>query len=223
MAKGRRARTGAEKAERSASLVTAARELLQADVWVAVSVERIARRAGVAKGTVFLYYPTKEALGLAVLAELLREWWTELGDRLAALERPGTPSTVAAATRRSLEGRGELLRLLGLMGGVLEANAGEQAVRQFRTGVLEGAARLGERLEQALPFLRSADGVEVALTLHALVLGIQQMAPDRADPGLDDEGLAPFRVDVPGAVGRTLRVQLEGARAVAGIGPGPAA
>lgn len=222
MAKARRARSAREKADRSASLVAAARELLAADAWTTVSVERIARRAGVAKGTVFLYYRTKEALGLAVLRELLREWWEELEGRLVSLERPCTPSTVAAAARRSLEDRVELLRMLGLMGGVLEANAGEDAVREFRSGLLEGATRLGEQLENALPFLRRGEGIETVLTVHALVIGIHQMAPGRTNAALRDPALAPFRVDVPGAVGRTLRIQLEGARAVAGIASGPA-
>jgi AcrR family transcriptional regulator len=222
MGGGRRARSAREKADRSASLVRAARELLSGASWGAVSVEGIARRAGVAKGTVFLYYRTKEALGLAVVAELLREWWAELEERVDSLERPCTPSTVAAAARRSLEGRVELLRLVGLMAGVLEANAGEDAVREFRSNLLEGAQRLGGRLEAALPFLRRGEGTEIALTLHALMIGIHQMAPDRTDAALRSPELAPFRVDVPGAVGRTLRVQLEGARAVAGIGSGPA-
>lgn len=222
MAKTRRARTAREKADRSAEMITAARELLAADVWSAVPVERIAKRAGVAKGTVFLYYPTKEALGLAVLGELLGEWWADLAERVGSLEQPGSPSTVAAAARRSLEGREEMMRVLALMG-MLEGNAGTDAVREFRGKVLEGSMRLGERLEATLPFLKRGEGIEAALTLHALVVGIQQLAPDRADAALEDPGLRPFRVDVPGAVGRTLRIQLEGARAVADIAAGPAA
>lgn len=223
MARATRARSAREKADRSAGMVAAARELLASDVWSDVSVESIARRAGVAKGTVFLYYSTKEALGLAVLGDLLGEWWADLDARISALERPASPSTVAAAARRSLEERLQLMRMLELLSGVLEANADEEAVREFRGLLLDGATRIGGRLEGALSFLRPGEGLEAALTLHALIIGIHQMAPSRTDAVLEDRALAPFRVDVAGAVGRTLRVQLEGARAVAGIASGPAA
>lgn len=222
VARTTRARSAREKADRADSLVAAARELLAGEAYAAVSVQAIATRAGVAKGTVFLYYPTKEALGLAVLDLLLGEWSTDLADRIDALERPASPSTVAAAARRSLEGRGELLRLIALMSGVLEANAGTEAVVAFRSTLGRRAADLGGRLESVLPFLRRGEGLEVALTLHALVAGIAQMAPDRTDGRFDERGMAPFRVDVPGAVGRTLRVQLEGARVVSSMSTSPA-
>lgn len=222
MARTRRARTEQEKADRSAGLIASARELLAREEYAAVSVQAIAARAGVAKGTVFLYYPTKEALGLSVLRALLAEWWDDLDERLGALERPASPSTVAAAARRSLERRTELIRLVGMMEVVLEANAGRDAVAEFRRHLLEGAGRLGSRLETALDFLRRGEGLEVALTLHAILIGINQMAPPLRRDALEGTGLAPFRVDVPGAVGRTLRIQLEGARAVARMGAAPA-
>lgn len=222
MRKVARARTADEKADRSAALVTAARELFSGEEYSAVSVQEIARRAGVAKGTVFLYFPTKEALGLAVVGELLGEWSAELAERLGALERPASPSTVAAAARRSLEGRGDLLRLLGLLSGLLEANGGSEAVAAFRREMLRSAATLGTQLEAALPFLRRGEGLEVVLTLHALMIGIHHMAPGRRDGALDGQEMAPFRVDVAGAVGRTLRVQLEGARTVASTATAPA-
>lgn len=221
MTRAARARSAKEKTERAESLVAAARELLGDEAYTAVSVQAIASRAGVAKGTVFLYYPTKEALALAVLESLLGEWWTDLALRLEALERPASPSTVAAAARRSLEGRAELLRLIVLMAGVLEANGGSEAVAAFRQTLRQSAGDLGGILETVLPFLRRGEGLEVALTLHALVLGISQMAPGRSDRALAAEEMAPFRVDVPGAVGRTLRVQLEGAKAVSELTTSP--
>lgn len=221
MRKVARARTADEKADRSAALVAAARELLSGKEYAAVSVAAIARRAGVAKGTVFLYFPTKEALGLAVLGELLGDWAADLRERLDGLERPASPSTVAAAARRSLDDRGGLLRLLGLVSG-LEANGGSEAVSEFRREMRRGAAALATQLESSLPFMRRGEGLEVALTLHALMIGIHQMAPGRLEGALDGQEMAPFRVDVPGAVGRTLRVQLEGAKAVASVAPASA-
>lgn len=222
MAVSRRARSEEQKARRAARIVAAARSAWSDGGYSRVSVQVIAERAGVAKGTVFLYYATKESLGLAVLAELLAEWWVELEWRLGGLERPGTPATVAAAVRRSLEAREDLLRLLALLSSVLEENAGEEEVLAFRRGMMAGAGRIGDAVGSALPFLRAGEGMEVALTLHAMLVGIQHMTGGRAAASMAGSELARFRVDVPGAVGRTLRIQLEGARAIAAQTPAPA-
>lgn len=217
MAMGVRARTAEQKARRARVILDAARELLTEREYADVSVQEIAETAGVAKGTIFLYYATKETLGLTLLEELLADWWEDVEQRLSALSGTGSPSTVAAGLRRSLENRDELLRLLAMMSSVLEANAERAMVLGFRRRLREGAASIGAAFERSLAFMRPGDGVEAALTLHALLMGIHQLAslpgPARSAGNLDE-----FRVDVPGAVGRTMRVQLEGARAVAAIG-----
>lgn len=50
-------------------ILEAARELFAAGGYEAVSMGRVAARAGLKKANLFHYYPTKEALGVAVLAE----------------------------------------------------------------------------------------------------------------------------------------------------------
>lgn len=217
MAANGRARTAAQKAERAGEILVAVRELLADREFGEVSVQEIADRAGVAKGTIFLYYATKETLGLALLEELLAAWWDDVEQRLSALNGTGSPSTVAAGLRRSLEHRDALLHLLAMMSSVLEANAEKEAGLRFRRRLREGAARIGKAFEQSLAFLRPGDGMEAALTLHALLMGIHQLAARSGSDGKDGS-LDEFRVDVPGAVGRTMRVQLEGARAVAALG-----
>lgn len=215
MPERRRAMTEEQKAVRGALIVGAARTAWCDRGYAGVSVQEVAERAGVAKGTVFLYYSTKEALGLAVLGELLAEWWAELEERLDGLERPGSPSTVAAVVRRSLQGRDELLALLGMLASVLEARAGAEEVLAFRRAMMGGARRIGAGIDRALPFLDVGEGLEFALTVHALLIGIHHIAGGRSGDALRGSELTAFRVDVPGAVGRTLRIQLEGARAMA--------
>jgi AcrR family transcriptional regulator len=221
MSGSRRATSEEQKALRAERVMESARAAWSERGYSRVSVQEVAERAGVAKGTVFLYYATKEALGLAVLGELLAEWTADLEARLSALERPGSPSTVAAAVRRSLEDREELLRLLGMVGSVLEANAGGDEVVAFRRRMMNGAVRLGAQIGRALPFLRPGEDLEVSLTLHAMLIGIHHIAAGRSGDSMPGDDLAPFRVGVPGAVGRTIRIQLEGARAMAALAPGP--
>tara|TARA_R110000751_G_scaffold19115_10_gene57537 strand:- start:244 stop:771 length:528 start_codon:yes stop_codon:yes gene_type:complete len=57
------------------------------------TMEAIARRAGVAKPTLYAYFPDKEAMFLAVIAALVERMKTAVD---AALARPGPPETRVA-------------------------------------------------------------------------------------------------------------------------------
>ncbi|PRY02661.1 TetR/AcrR family transcriptional regulator [Allonocardiopsis opalescens] len=60
----------AERERRAERILDTARELLVSWGYRRVTVEEVARRAGVGKGTVYLHWRTKEALFLAVLARI---------------------------------------------------------------------------------------------------------------------------------------------------------
>lgn len=81
--------------QRRAAVVTAARDLFLAQGVKATSVDAIARRAGVAKGTVYLSFPTKQHLVRAIEDE----FDALILDRLhtAAARAPSDPATAAAA------------------------------------------------------------------------------------------------------------------------------
>ncbi|MET1114220.1 MAG: TetR/AcrR family transcriptional regulator [Comamonas sp.] len=88
----RRAR---RKNARPGELLEAALDLFVAKGYAATRVEEVAARAGVSKGTLFLYYPSKEELFKAVVRESIAgrfgEWQLELdnfeGDSVALLRR----------------------------------------------------------------------------------------------------------------------------------------
>lgn len=98
------------KAARPGELLEAALALFVEKGYAATRVEEVAARAGVSKGTLFLYFPSKEALFKAVvreytshhlhnafrevahyagnsddlLREFIRRWWTQYGSTPAA-------------------------------------------------------------------------------------------------------------------------------------------
>ncbi|WP_263771894.1 TetR/AcrR family transcriptional regulator [Propionivibrio soli] len=68
MATGQRHR---KKEARPAELITAALALFHANGFAATRIEQIAQAAGVTKGTVYLYFPSKEALFKAAIRETI--------------------------------------------------------------------------------------------------------------------------------------------------------
>src|SRR5246127_4959473 len=79
-AAGRRGTRAARRDERRASILAAALDEFAARGFAATRLDDVARRADVAKGTIYLHFADKEAL----FEELIR---TELGPVVGALER----------------------------------------------------------------------------------------------------------------------------------------
>jgi AcrR family transcriptional regulator len=77
-----------QKEARPGQLVQAAFELFLAHGYSATRMEQIAERAGMSKGAVYLYFPSKEALLTALVEQMLLPRLTPLRALLAQRERP---------------------------------------------------------------------------------------------------------------------------------------
>lgn len=171
-----RARKAEEKEVRRRIILSAARQIWTAGVAFAdFNMGEVAERAGLAKGTVYIYFATKEALLLELLREDLSEWLDVVDVRL---DQGGvwTPRRVAQLIGDTLSERMVLARLLALMSSILEQNVPEDAAVTFKTWLRDRVLATGARMEKRLPFLREGEGARVLLFCHALVTGLQPMA-----------------------------------------------
>jgi AcrR family transcriptional regulator len=171
-----RARKEEDKEARRRQLLDAALSLYRATSYHEVKMADVAERAGLAKGTVFIYFPTKEALFLALLEELLFAWFARLEETLVHGEGRWTGARVARTLAESLEGEEMLTRLLARLQTVLEQNVTVEQVRGIKERLLEAVVRAGALVEKRLPFLKPGEGVRFFLHVHALVVGLRQMA-----------------------------------------------
>jgi AcrR family transcriptional regulator len=173
-----RARKEEDKEARRRQLLDAALELYRTTSYDEVKMADVAERSKLAKGTVFLYFPTKEALFLALLEEQLFAWFVKLEETLSKGEGRWTGARVARTVAESLEGEEglSLTRLLARLQTVLEQNVTVEQVRSFKEQLLEAVGRAGALVEKRLPFLSEGEGIHFFLQVHALVVGLRHMA-----------------------------------------------
>ncbi|AKQ69468.1 transcriptional regulator, TetR family [Myxococcus hansupus] len=171
-----RARKDEDKEARRRLILDEALALYQATSYADVKMADVAGRALLAKGTVFLYFPTKEALFLALLEDLLFAWFDRLESMLEPVESPWTGPRLARTVAESLEGEETLTRLLALLQTVLEQNVTAEQLRPFKERLMAALLRGGTLVEQRLPFMKEGDGPRFLLHVHALVTGLRQMA-----------------------------------------------
>ncbi len=104
------------KDARPSEIVEAAIEIFGERGFGAARLEDVARRAGVSKGTVFVYFPTKEDLFRAVAQTVLTLHLDRLGSAAADLDGPLTelvPQLLAQAA--AVIGEGRLLAMMRLL------------------------------------------------------------------------------------------------------------
>ena len=127
-----RARTMEDKDLRRSHLLQAAAELFAQTNFDGVTIANMAQRAGVAKGTAYLYFSCKEAVFLELVQAELILWEVDLDLALRALPPKRSSDAVPLAIARTLSGRPTLGRLLVLLHSVIEPQLDLESARAFK-------------------------------------------------------------------------------------------
>jgi AcrR family transcriptional regulator len=172
----RRAIYDDQKEERRQAILDTAGRLFQATSYEAVTMAGVAEAAGVAKGTVFLYFKTKEALFLALLEQQLESWFAAVDAGLIVISGESSIPRVTALLGEQLESRPGLTRLLAILHTLLERNISVEEAQHFKYMLKEHFERTGALLERCLPFLQPGEGAHVLLQCDALVIGFWHLA-----------------------------------------------
>ena len=173
---------------------------------------QVAQAAGIAKGTVYLYFNTKEELFLALLTQAFGEWFDEIDTALDA-EDTCTVETFVALVGQSLASRPHFTRLIAIVHTILERNIDYETAVAFKEMLRRRVMMTGPLLEECLPFLADGQGAQVLLRLHATVIGFQHLAspaPVVQEVLAQEAGLEIFEVDFTQELLATLRAMLLG-------------
>lgn len=161
-----------DKKARRDDIVEAARRLFTGGPGDLPSAARIAAAAGLAKGTLYLYFRTKEA----IFADLLLDGWTEVLAEVEDVFRTAgdRASKVAAFLARFaayLDAHPELLRLDALGHGVIERNLEPVVLAAFKRRLNERLASAGAAIDRSLD-LSPDRGLQVLMRTYALTRGL---------------------------------------------------
>ena len=208
----RRARGDEQKEERREAILSAAWALFAESSYEAIGMADVAARLDLAKGTLYLYFATKEALFPAVQERQLGAWFDEVEARLRELGDDCGVVPVVDLLTVSLTERPALARLLTILHTTLEQNVEYATALQFKRLLLARLDRTGALLERCLPFLEPGEGGRTLLRLYALVIGLWQLA----DPApvvrqvLREPGLERFAIDFAGEFSTTAHLLFDG-------------
>jgi AcrR family transcriptional regulator len=173
-----RARKDEDKLARRRAILDAAARMLRRQGYASLTMAEVARRCHLAKGTLYLYFHSKEALFLAALEHELTQWFDDLmlGLTTLAPEPDAGPAKFAATIASTLAARPTLMDLLSIVHNVLEQNIEPETALSFKRMLVQRLAFGGAVLEQVLPRLPKGAGTKVLLRIYAAVVGLRQLA-----------------------------------------------
>ncbi|WP_437758030.1 TetR/AcrR family transcriptional regulator [Sorangium sp. So ce1389] len=235
MSSTRRARKEEQKEERRRFIIDAAWQLFQETPYPEVTMAQVAERTRLAKGTLYLYFTTKEELFLAVVDQELAKWFDDVNRHLAhfgasqsepSTARPRPPrgrrgaaetgkdavASVASILATTLAARDAMTRLLSILHSVLEQNVSYEAALRFKLSLLAHIERTGALLERCVPSLAPGHGGPILIRMYALLIGLRQVC-DPSDVIRDirsrpDMGL--FRIDFGEELRASFAILLSG-------------
>ena len=181
------------KSARRDQIVRAAQEL--SEKAAQFSVDQLARRAGVAKGTVYLYFGTREEILLAVHEKQTHEVFDVVERALAASEPTG--ESVVRAGLRYLRAHPEFYPLAANCRYMLDTNIGTEAALAFKVGIGARLENLGRRIEELYPRLKAGEGAILLMNSYALIVGLWQQAdtPQCLRAAMQRPEMRIFRID----------------------------
>jgi AcrR family transcriptional regulator len=139
------------------------------------SVAEVAQQAGLAKGTIYLYFQSKEALYLALHQRHAQAFFEALLARLGDEQASFGSSDMVELVGRHLIDNPNFLPLCGACMNVQPQDADAAIFEDFHRQMQAWLLDAGAGLERRLARLRPGDGVRVLHHGYALVLGLYQL------------------------------------------------
>jgi AcrR family transcriptional regulator len=210
----KRAAGASEKEERRRAILDRAEVLFRERDFDEIKMTDLAEGLGLAKGTLYLYFPSKESLFMALLGELLEASF----GYLAGMEVPddaGSEALIEATARAISAGISAdpvLPRLLAELHTVLERNAPYEEALAFKRRLAAQIGKAGAGVAAAIPPLSEGDGTRFLLYVYAQVVGL--VGQSDLSPFMRkicaESGLELFRLDFEEALRESTRAMLAG-------------
>lgn len=167
-----RARKPSQVKARTEEILNAAKRLFATLSYDEVSLNAIAREAGMSKPNVYRYFAGREEIFLQILAEEQEAFVRRLSGSLLALPSPATAEAIVEAWLGAALGCPDLLALLPQLGTSLERNSSLEQLVAYKKETFAGGLALAKLHQNIYPRLELETWVEVINASVGLLAGL---------------------------------------------------
>lgn len=159
-----------DKSAKKSQLIKHAANLLHKREFTDLSMEEVAQSAQIAKGTLYLYFQTKEELYLEVLKKDYEEWFKALNDFLIKSKTIDKKIFIRWLLN-SLKERPRFLKMLPMSATILEQNVSESCITEYKKLLSSLLTTASVSLCSALHLKSPAEALHLLLQFHIAAVG----------------------------------------------------
>ena len=199
-----RARDEDQKRARKHTLMDAGWSLFKENDGQLPSVAQVVKKAGLAKGTFYLYFKTKEELFLELLSDAVERFFDnvtlELDNKSLELD-----SVIQTFVKHVCEDDA-LIHLGCMLSGVIEQNTEAEVLLRFKLSMVQRLFKIGEIISAAVngaiaegkPYnpIEPGQAARLMLRSYAAFVGVAQMVPAPTSPFINLPELQPIKLEL---------------------------
>jgi len=171
--------TEAEKAFKKNLILDEARKMFSEMNFADITMSRLAMRCGIAKGTVFKYFETKETLFSAILYEEYAKWIESEAEELKKIKsftKESYRQFILENTKKVLDERQLLIRLISIKRTILDYNVNINELVKGMDEMTKGVKMLSVETSSRMDFLDVMDIFELYESRHVVIVGSYNLA-----------------------------------------------
>lgn len=159
------------KLEKRHAILDAAESLLRTDPERSTTVQELAQAAGIAKGTVYLYFPSINEVLLAVHQRHAEGFFDAFEAHCRSTD-PVDMESVLRIARKTVIDEALYLPLCARINGMIEKGLPSEAVYRFKRMTAVRLTLVGELLERRIPEVGAGHGAMLLMRCYAAIIGM---------------------------------------------------
>ncbi|UCD33618.1 MAG: TetR family transcriptional regulator [Desulfobacterales bacterium] len=213
MASKKRAISEEDKKKRKDKILKTAWKLYRKADGQIPTVSVIAQKTGLSKGTVYLYFKTKDEIFLQLYLHKLREWHESVAAKLQHRTGKISVTEFAKITTDYVVNNPLLLKMGSIARGVLEENTDDRVIIDTKMQIAQLLEDCSQLTCQIFPGLTIGQAVKIHLRIYALIFGLWQItsSPPNVRRMLKKAKIEIFEPDFSESVVESVATFLKGA------------
>ena len=174
----KRAVSDEQKNEKTALITSAAEKLFESDKFERITIEKIAKQAGIAKGTVFIYFKTKEEIFLSIAEKETANWKKHLTEAITSAcvkDKKITVEVLCNILISSLENN-NFIKLISILDDTLEQNIDFKKALHFKKYVKSEMQEISALIEASSGTLKPGNGIIIINSLYTCAIGAYKVS-----------------------------------------------
>ena len=171
----KRATNDLDKLEKKTAIQKAALEFIEEHRYEDITMNALANKLNIAKGTLYLYFSTKESLFIDIYVQQVKNWCRYFKEGLELHKHEITKEKLTQIIVDAIRSQQNFPKLLSILHSTLEHNISLDQAISYKTEIKNEVQACAMMLKEYCPFFSEEEAFAYLFQLNAVIIGLWQM------------------------------------------------